>query len=75
MPKGRHLLCLEASDFCIPPYPAHFTGSHSGWDQDAGLSDELAANGVTAEEVIELIIKRIVKYYEKLEKDVFCKIR
>ncbi|KAG5441715.1 hypothetical protein CSKR_200026 [Clonorchis sinensis] len=42
---------------------------------NSAVSDELAANGVTVEEVIDLIVKRIVKYYEKLEKDVFCKIR
>ncbi|TGZ60149.1 hypothetical protein CRM22_008708, partial [Opisthorchis felineus] len=32
-------------------------------------------DGVTKGAVVELIIKRIVKYYEKLEKDVFCKIK
>ncbi|KAG5441721.1 hypothetical protein CSKR_110679, partial [Clonorchis sinensis] len=37
--------------------------------------EELQQQGVTFEEVMDLILKRIIKYYEKLGKSVFCKLR
>ncbi|TGZ47688.1 hypothetical protein CRM22_011035 [Opisthorchis felineus] len=42
---------------------------------DSKVLEELENQGVTLDEVIELLIKRIVRYYEKLGKVVFCKLR